>query len=113
MPRQSRIFRTASGGLMAQSIRISGMSILEGKQAIKASLAPMIADPNYSFAQQCLRVEVSKGGDMVISTCVMTATDAKTSQPRTEKGKYVTIYSKQTDGSWKAVADAAVPEVTM
>lgn len=92
-----------------------GMPILEGKQAIKASLAPMIADPNYSFTQQSLRVEASKGGDMVysVSTYVQTATDAKTRQTRTEKGKYLTIYSKQTDGSWKAVVDAAVPDVTM
>jgi uncharacterized protein (TIGR02246 family) len=92
-----------------------GMAILEGKQAITTSLTPMIADPNYSFTMKSLRMEASKGGDMVysLSTYVMTTTDAKTKKPKTEKGKYLTIYRKQTGGSWKAVVDAAVPDSGM
>jgi uncharacterized protein (TIGR02246 family) len=92
-----------------------GMPILEGKQAIVASLAPTIADPNYSFAMQSLRMEASKGGDIVysLSTYAMTTTDAKTKKPKTEKGKYLTIYRKKADGSWKAVVDAAVPDAAM
>jgi hypothetical protein len=39
----------------------------------------------------------------------MTTTNAKTKKPKTEKGKYPTIYRKQADESWKVVADAAVP----
>jgi uncharacterized protein (TIGR02246 family) len=92
-----------------------GMPIMEGKQSIITSLTPMIADPNYSFTMQSLRMEASKGGDMVYSqsTYVMTTTDAKTKKPKTEKGKYLTIYRKQTDGSWRVVVDAAVPDAAM
>ena len=32
-------------------------------------------------------------------------TNPKTKKPVTDKGKYVTVYKKQADGSWKAVAD--------
>jgi uncharacterized protein (TIGR02246 family) len=92
-----------------------GMSMLNGKQAIKTALAPMFADPNYSFAFQSLRMEAFKGGDMIYSqgTYVLTTTDAKTKKPKTEDGKYLTIYRKQADGSWKVVADAAVPNTAM
>jgi ketosteroid isomerase-like protein len=36
----------------------------------------------------------------------MTRTDPKTKTRMTVKGKYLTVYTKQTDGSWKAVAHA-------
>jgi ketosteroid isomerase-like protein len=32
-------------------------------------------------------------------------TNPKTKKPATDKGKYLTVYEKQADGSWKAVAD--------
>ena len=92
-----------------------GMPMLNGKQAIKTSLAPIFADPNYSFTFQSLRMEASKGGDMIYSqgTFAMTTTDTKTKKPKTENGKYLTIYRKQADGSWKVVVDAAVPSMAM
>ena len=84
-----------------------GMPILDGKQAIKTAVAPIVADPNFSITFQTLRMEASKGGDMVYSqgTLIQTTTDAKTKKPKTDKGKFLTVYRKQADGSWKAVAD--------
>jgi hypothetical protein len=35
----------------------------------------------------------------------MTMTDPKTKKPMTDKGKYLTIFTKQSDESWKAIAD--------
>jgi ketosteroid isomerase-like protein len=35
----------------------------------------------------------------------MTSTNPKTKKPATDKGKYVTVFKKQADGSWKVVAD--------
>jgi hypothetical protein len=48
----------------------------------------------------------------------MTMTNPKTKKPVTEKGKYVTVYKKQADGTWKAIedinnADAPAAPVTM
>ena len=53
--------------------------------------------------------EVSKAGDLAYTQGVYTliVTDRKTKKPVTEKGTYVTVYKKQADGSWKAVADMA------
>jgi ketosteroid isomerase-like protein len=39
-------------------------------------------------------------------TYTMTMTNPKTKKPVTGKGKYLTVYRKQADGSWKAIADA-------
>lgn len=84
-----------------------GAGILNGKAAIKAAMAPILADPNFSLTFQSTRAMASKGGDMVYSqgTYTMTMTDPKTKKPMTDKGKYLTVYMKQADGSWKAVAD--------
>ncbi len=84
-----------------------GAGILNGKAAIKAAIAPLLADPNFSLTFQSTRAMASKGGDMVYSqgTYTMTMTNPKTKKPMTDKGKYLTVYVKQADGSWKAVAD--------
>ena len=84
-----------------------GGPTLNGKAAIRAAMAPFMADPNFSLSFQSTRAMASKGGDMVYSqgTYTMTITDPKTKKPMTDKGKYLTVYLKQADGSWKAVAD--------
>ena len=84
-----------------------GGPTLNGKAAIRAAMAPFMADPNFSLSFQSTRAMASKSGDMVYSqgTYTMTITDPKTKKPMTDKGKYLTVYLKQADGSWKAVAD--------
>ena len=84
-----------------------GAGTLNGKAAIKAAMAPYFADPNFALTFQSTRTMASKGGDMVYSqgTYTMTMTNPKTKKPVTDTGKYLTVYAKQADGSWKAVAD--------
>jgi len=84
-----------------------GGGILNGKAAIKAAMAQVLADPNFSLTFQSTRMMASKGGDMVYSqgTYTMTMTNPKTKKVMTDKGKYLTVYTKQADGSWKAIAD--------
>jgi len=84
-----------------------GAPTVHGKAAIKAALAPYMKDPNFSLNFQSTRAMASKGGDMVYSegTYTMTMTNPKTKKPMTDKGKYLTVYMKQADGSWKAVSD--------
>jgi uncharacterized protein (TIGR02246 family) len=84
-----------------------GAGILDGKPAIKAAMGPYFADPNFATTFQSTRGMASKGGDMVYlqGTYSMTMTNPKTKKPMTDKGKYLTIYTKQADGSWKAEAD--------
>jgi len=84
-----------------------GAGILNGKAAIKAAMTPILADPNFSLTFQSTRAMASKGGDIVYSqgTYTMTMTNPKTKKVMTDKGKYLTVYTKQADGSWKAIAD--------
>jgi uncharacterized protein (TIGR02246 family) len=84
-----------------------GAATVNGKEAIKAAMAPYFADPNFSLSFESTRAMASKGGDMVYSqgTYTMTMTNPKTKKPMTDKGKYLTVFTKQADGSWKAVAD--------
>jgi uncharacterized protein (TIGR02246 family) len=84
-----------------------GMATLNGRDAIKTSFAPALSDPNFSLSFASDRLMASKGGDMAYAqgTYTMTMTNPKTKQPVTDKGKYLTVYVKQADGSWKVIAD--------
>jgi uncharacterized protein (TIGR02246 family) len=84
-----------------------GGPTVSGKAAIKAGIAEVFADPKFALTFQSTRAMASKGGDMVYSqgTYSMTMTNPKTKKPMTDKGKYLAIYTKQADGTWKVVAD--------
>jgi len=84
-----------------------GAPTVNGKAALKAAMAPYLADPNFTLTFASDKAVASKGGDMVYSqgTYTMTMTNPKTKKPMTDHGKYLTVYMKQADGSWKAVAD--------
>jgi uncharacterized protein (TIGR02246 family) len=84
-----------------------GAGILTGKAAITAAMTPVLADPNFTMDFHSTKASASKGGDMVYSVGVytMTSTDPKTKKPVTDKGKFLTVFVKQADGSWKAAAD--------
>jgi uncharacterized protein (TIGR02246 family) len=89
------------------SMLMPNAPVINGKENIKAALKPMLADPNFALSFQGTRAEASKGGDMVwsVGTYTMTASDPKTKKPVTDKGKYLTVFKKQADGGWKAIAD--------
>ena len=89
------------------SLLMPNVPIINGKENIRAALKPMLADPNFALTFQSTRAEASKGGDFVytVGTYSMTVSNPKDKKPVTDKGKYLTVYKKQTDGSWKAVAD--------
>ena len=81
---------------------------LNGKEAIRAALKPMLTDPNFSLTFQDTRAEASKGGDIVYTTGTYMMTVSAPKKPKsvtTDKGKYLTVFRKQPDSSWKAVAD--------
>ncbi len=80
--------------------------IATGKQAIRSTIGKMFALPGLALSFQTAKVEVARSGDMAYThgAYTMTMNDAK-GKPMTDKGKYVTVYRKQADGSWKAVAD--------
>jgi uncharacterized protein (TIGR02246 family) len=89
------------------NLEIPDTGILTGKDAIRAGLTEFLKDPSLSLTFSTAQVEVAKGGDLAYSrgTYTMIETDPKTKKPVTEKGKYVTVYRKGADGTWKAIQD--------
>ena len=89
------------------SVLLPNAPIFSGKDAIRGALKPILADPNFALSFSPARVDVAKSGDLGFTQgpYSMTVSDPATKAPTTEKGKYLTIYRKQTDGSWKAVED--------
>ncbi len=86
-----------------------GANAAVGAPAAQADIADSFKDPNFSLKFQADRVEISKGGDMAYTQghFTVTETDPATHQKVGQSGSYVTVYEKQDDGSWKAVADIA------
>jgi uncharacterized protein (TIGR02246 family) len=78
---------------------------VRGKDNIRASLKPRISDPNFSLTFRPAKIEVSTDLAYVQGAYSSTRTDPKTMEIVADQGKYVTVYKKQADGSWKAVQD--------
>jgi ketosteroid isomerase-like protein len=87
-------------------------SPVTGRDDLQGAWATMMADPNFSLSFQGTQADASKGGDMVYTvgtyTLTMSGTTSgpKNRKPVTDKGKYMTVYKKQADGTWKAVSDS-------
>ena len=90
-----------------------GMPASHGKAAIEKVLREMVNDQALSLKFQANRVEVAKSGDIAYTegTYTMTMTNPATKKTINDKGSYVTVYKKQSDGSWKAVSDIATSEM--
>ncbi|MFQ5927047.1 MAG: YybH family protein [Terriglobia bacterium] len=80
--------------------------IATGKEAIREWGSGMMTNPGFAVSWQPTQVEVSRAGDLgyTLGTYELTLNDAE-GNPVTERGKYVTVWKKQGDGSWKVVAD--------
>jgi ketosteroid isomerase-like protein len=78
---------------------------ITGKQAIHDEWAAM-AVPGFDLSWAASKVEAASSGDLVYETgiYVLHTKDAK-GTPVTDQGKILQVWKKQTDGSWKAVAD--------
>lgn len=81
--------------------------MLKGADAIKAAMRDAFGDPNVAVAVKPDGVEVASSGDIAYGygTGVSTITDPRTRAVTTAQSKWVTVFKKQPDGSWQAVAD--------
>ncbi len=81
-------------------------SIVTGKEAIRARLSEEYSGPRFAISWQTTKVEVSRSGDLAYShgTYEVTVNDPE-GNPVTDKGKWVTVWEKQPDATWKVVAD--------
>ena len=91
---------------------IPNLPLMSGKDAIRAGLKVEFADPNSNLEFHPTKIEISKGSDLAYSqgTFSYTGTDPKTKKIVMDKGNYVEVYKKQTDGTWKVEEDIATDE---
>jgi uncharacterized protein (TIGR02246 family) len=90
---------------------ISGHPPISGADNIRKSLGEMAKDPGFKIDFANKKTDVASSGDLAYTegTYSVGMTDPKTKKVMTEKGTYVTVFRKQSDGSWKAVEDVASP----
>lgn len=77
-----------------------------GKEAIHTMVGGMFATPGFAIKWQPTKVEVARSGDLgyTLGTAEMSMNDPE-GNPMVDRGKYVTVWKKQADGSWKVAVD--------
>jgi uncharacterized protein (TIGR02246 family) len=77
-----------------------------GKEAIRTVWSELVERPGLSESTEVTKVEVSSRGDMgyVVGTSEGTWNDPEGNRV-TDRGKWVAVYKKQPDGTWKCVLD--------
>src|SRR5215203_3918155 len=88
-----------------------GQPPLQGKQAIRQMVEESFKIPGFSISWQPQSVEVSDNGDMayLIENAQVSFTDS-TGKVITIHNKAVTIWRKESDGSWKNVVDISTAD---
>ena len=76
------------------------------RETIRSAWKEMLTTPGAAISWKTTKVEVAKAEDLayVSGTYEETTTDAS-GKPVKDHGKYVEVWKKQADGTWKVVAD--------
>jgi len=79
-----------------------------GRAAIASAFKPFLADPTMKLDYKPGSKVFSSSGDMAYSTAEFSQsyTDPKTKKLVTSKGTNVSVWRKESDGSWRLVADS-------
>ena len=92
------------------SVYAPGMPVATGTGPIRAAMTSMTSTPGFALQWTAAKADVSSSGEMGYTT----GSYQMSMGGPAEKGKYVTLWKKQADGSWKVAedifnADAAPP----
>jgi ketosteroid isomerase-like protein len=79
---------------------------IQGKQQARGMWQGMFSVPGFGGGWKVSKVEVARSGDLgyVTGTYELSETD-EGGKPVTDKGKYLEVWKKQPDGSWKCIID--------
>lgn len=86
------------------TVMIPNEPAFKGMKDIQAVMTPMMQDPNFKMSFTTDKVEVSGVLGYTQGAYSLTTT-ARDGKPHEDKGKYLTVWKKQADGSWKALED--------
>jgi uncharacterized protein (TIGR02246 family) len=85
---------------------VNNGAMVKGKDAIKMAWKSELATPGPGLTFDTTYVEVARSGDIAYEHGTYDEkTEVAKGKVKDEKGKYVVVWKKQADGSWKAVAD--------
>jgi len=93
------------------SLASNGAALMTDSVGRSIFLDTMASDPALKVDFASDRIIVAASGELASSRghYTLTYTDPATKQPRTEKGSYLTVYRKGSDGKWLAVEDFTTP----
>ncbi|WP_186757077.1 YybH family protein [Echinicola salinicaeni] len=85
---------------------MSNAPAFNGVDEIRANMEGPLSEEGFSIEWVPSHVEVANSGDLgyTIGTYSMTMEDS-TGMSMVENGKYLTVWKKQADGTWKVAAD--------
>jgi uncharacterized protein (TIGR02246 family) len=88
-------------------LMLGGAPDVVGKPSIRETIGKMMQDPNFALTFATANVVVARSGDIAYETgsYELTTSDAN-QQPARERGRYVVVWRKESDGTWKAAIDA-------
>jgi uncharacterized protein (TIGR02246 family) len=85
--------------------------LVKGKDNIRAGWQKMLALPGPGLTFVTTGVEVARSGDLAYEYGTYDfATQNKQGKITDEQGKYIVVWKKQPDGSWKVAADIDNPD---
>jgi uncharacterized protein (TIGR02246 family) len=80
--------------------------IVTGRQAIRAEWEHIFQIPGFQSTTTATTVEVSRGGDLGFTQGTYSTTfDLANGTQATERGKWVSVWKKQADGTWKVAVE--------
>jgi len=92
-------------------VMLAGQPILKGKKEIRKMVEESFKTPGFKISWEPQSAEVSQSGDLayLVEKETMSMNDSS-GKAITLYSKGVTVWRKQSDGSWKNVADVSTPE---
>ena len=98
---KSAAFCAVDGSVLAPNAPIA-----TGDAAIKKLFAGFFALPDLKISWQPLRIQVARSGELGYSSgAYQMKFNDPSGKPISDAGKYVTVWKKQKDGSWKVLLD--------
>jgi uncharacterized protein (TIGR02246 family) len=87
-----------------------GGKIIKGREAIAARQAAAMKGADPGVKVSVVTLDIWLDGDIAYETGSYKYEYTAKGKPGTDEGKYVTIWKKQKDGSWKLKMDMGVPQ---
>ena len=91
-------------------IATAGRPAAKDGRAVSKAIRDDIADTNFKMSLSNEKTEVAGSGDLAYrrGSFKITFTNPQTKQVENADGTYLTVFTKQADGSWKVVEDFGV-----